>query len=166
MANAQNSSVEQSHRMANHLRGFRDQLGEVNAVEVRLADLHDQASAVQAAHGKLALASTVADEYKTATMTRIEELEQAAKPASDIKVLSLSSLPEGWIIWFHSHVNPQVAALSDPNQRETLRRPHPKVPSAMILIPVTIMKCWIFQLLDSNHASRNTLGLHCTTGIC
>ena len=132
MANAQNSSVEQSHRMANHLRGFRDQLGEVNAVEVRLADLHDQASAVQAAHGKLALASTVADEYKTATMAQIEELKQAARPASDIKFVSLSSLPEGWIMWFHSHVNPRVAALSDQNQRETLRRAHPKVPSAVI----------------------------------
>ena len=98
----------------------------VSAVEARLVDLHDQASAVQEAHEKLTATAKEADEYKKGAEKRLKELEQAAKPASNIRVVQLNSLPRGYVMWFHSHVNPQVAALCDPHQTDKLREAHPK----------------------------------------
>ena len=40
--------------------------------------------------------------------------------------MSLKLLPEGYILWYHSHVNPQVAALAEPSNRDNLLLPHPK----------------------------------------
>jgi len=40
--------------------------------------------------------------------------------------VSLKLLPEGFILWYHSHVNPQVASLAEPAQRDNLLLPHAK----------------------------------------
>ena len=95
MARAQEESVDQSHRMARHLRNFRDDLDEINVVEVRLADLHDQANAVQSAHEKLHEVTLVHENFKKKTSSRIEELEEIAEPAKNIQEVSLKRLPEG-----------------------------------------------------------------------
>ena len=126
MAAAQDHSVQQSHRMAAHLKDFRMQLDEVNDVEVRLADLHDQASAVNRAHEKMRQLEKETADYRAKTEARTRELEAAARPQEDIREVSLKSLPEGYILWYHSHVNPQVAALSEPENRDNLLAPHPK----------------------------------------
>ena len=38
----------------------------------------------------------------------------------------MSDLPSGYILWFHSHVNPQVAALAEEDNVEILLEPHSK----------------------------------------
>ena len=93
---------------------------------MRLADLHDQASAVGSAQNKMAVMEKNHAEYKRSTEAKLATLEAAARPQENIREVSLKLLPEGYILWFHSHVNPQVAALGEPQQRDNLLMPHPK----------------------------------------
>jgi hypothetical protein len=65
-------------------------------------------------------------EYKRAAEAKLTLLEAAARPQENIREVSLKLLPEGYILWFHSHVNPQVAALGEEQQRDNLLMPHPK----------------------------------------
>jgi len=126
LENAQEKSVIESYRMAQYLRSFKGTMEEVNDVEIRLADLHDQAASVSSAHEKLLSTEKNYEEYKKVTDIKISQLELAARPQGDIREVSLKLLPEGFILWYHSHVNPQVSALADPDHRENLLKPHPK----------------------------------------
>ena len=60
-----------------------------------MADLHDQANAVQSAHEKLHEVTLVHENFKKKTSSRIEELEEIAEPAKNIQEVSLKRLPEG-----------------------------------------------------------------------
>jgi chromosome segregation ATPase len=85
LAAAQEQSVAQSHRMADHLRGFRQRLDEVNDVEVRLAELHDQALAVGAAHEKMNALEAAHADYRARAEKRMIELEASSRPPADIR---------------------------------------------------------------------------------
>ncbi len=47
--------------------------------------------------------------YRASAEAKIAELEVKARPPQDIPTVSLKQLPEGYILWFHSHVNPQAS---------------------------------------------------------
>jgi len=50
-------------------------------------------------------------------------------------------LPEGYILWYHSHVNPQVAALAEVGNRDNLLRPHPKAYISAIVPEGVLVRC-------------------------
>ena len=50
-------------------------------------------------------------------------------------------IPEGYILWYHSHVNPQVAALAEAGNRDNLLRPHPKAYLSAVVPEGVLVRC-------------------------
>ena len=81
---------------------------------------------MEEAHRQLKQIKAESREFKTEAERHIASLTEALKPVEDIEEVAVSDLPSGYILWFHSHVNPQVAALAEEDNVEILLEPHSK----------------------------------------